>query len=285
MKESFLVLGQIFISGLCYCQENFIPTKPDHISESEFRRGELILKNSQQQLADNNYKVTAHDYWNFAMAYSIMGQPKELIYNFLFKSKYIDKTDFCEIVKSYHQIKKGIDSTGFYKLLGQDYKLLIQDCSEMISNESFNIEEYISKNKYDKQLVLKLNDLLAKDQKFRSNFDERNSIQQRSVDNENIKEVESIIETFGYPGKSLVGSKFDFVIWIVIQHADLYYQEKYLPTIVTAVEKGELNKTTLKMLLDRINYKKTGEQIFGSQIGVPFADDKTIEAVKLKYKL
>ena len=36
------------------------------------------------------------------------------------------------------------------------------------------------------------------------------------------------------------------------------------------------------MLLDRIYAKKTGLQIFGSQIGVQFSDDKTIEEVKLK---
>jgi hypothetical protein len=39
------------------------------------------------------------------------------------------------------------------------------------------------------------------------------------------------------------------------------------------------------MLLDRIYSKKTGFQIFGSQVGVPFSDDRTIEEVKRKYKL
>jgi hypothetical protein len=190
--KRILLVGQIFLSGLCYSQENFIPTKPDHVSESEFRRGELILKNSRQQLADDNYRITSHDYWNFATAYSTMGQPKELVYDFLFKSKYTDKRDFCEIVKRYHQTKKGIDSTGFYKLLGQEYKLLVQDCSEILSNDSFNIEEYISKNKYDKQLVHRLNDLLTKDQKFRKSLEGKNSILQQSVDNDNIKEAESI---------------------------------------------------------------------------------------------
>lgn len=281
----FLLVGQIFLSLLCYAQENFKPVKPDHISESEFRQGELILRNSQQQLADDNYRITAHDYWNFATAYSTMGQPKELVYDFLFKSKYTDKKDFCEIVKSYHQFKKGIDSTRFYKLLGEDYKLLVRDCSEVVLRDSFDIEKYILTNNYDRALLYRLNSLLEKDQKFRKNLNDKNSINQNLVDADNIKEAESILEKYGYPGKSLAGEKFDYVIWIIIQHADLHYQEKHLPTIALAVEKGELNKISLKMLLDRIYHRKTGEQIFGSQVGVPFASDKTIEEVKLKYRL
>ncbi len=283
--KRILLVGQFFITGLCYSQEIFIPTRPDNVSESEFKRGQLILRNSQQQLADDNFRITAHDYWNFAVAYSTMGQPKEVVYDFLFKSKYTDRRDFCEIVKSYHAYKKGIDSTAFFKSLGQEYKLLVEDCSELVSKDSFNIEEYILKNKYDGQLVRRLNNLSIKDQKFRKNLDKENLIDQRTFDQDNIKEAESIIKTYGYPGTSMVGKKFDFVIWIIIQHADLQYQEKYLPIIAATVEKGELNKTPLKMLLDRIYHRKTGFQIFGSQVGVPFSDDKTIGEVKLKYNL
>ncbi len=196
-----------------------------------------------------------------------------------------NKRDFCEIVKVYHNSKKGIDSTGFFKLLGQDYRLLVKDCSEITSNDSFDIEDYITTNKYDRQLVYRLNDLLTKDQKFRKTLDGKYLAEQHSTDAENIKEAESIMDKYGYPGTSMVGEKFDYVIWIIIQHADLRYQEKYLPAIALTVEKGELNKIPLKMLLDRIYHRKTGVQIFGSQVGVPFADDKTIEEVKLKYKL
>jgi hypothetical protein len=75
------------------------------------------------------------------------------------------------------------------------------------------------------------------------------------------------------------------VVWLVIQHADLLYQEKYLPLIAKTVEAGELAKVPLRMLIDRIYHKKTGQQIFGSQGGVPFVDDKTIQEVKKKYNL
>ncbi|NBW36300.1 MAG: hypothetical protein EBR30_15040 [Cytophagia bacterium] len=214
-----------------------------------------------------------------------MGQPKELVYNFLFKSKYTNAEDFCEIIKSYHQIKDGIDNTDLFKLLGQDYKLLVQDCSELILQDTFDIDNYILKNNLNRDLVYRINNLLIKDQRFRKNLFNENTTDQQLLDKENILEAESILKEYGYPGLSIVGKKFDYVIWIMIQHADLHYQEKYLPLIALAVEQGELEKIPLKMLIDRIYHRKTGKQIFGSQAGIPFADDSTIEEVKLKYKL
>ena len=244
-----------------------------------------MLKNAYQQLAEDNYNILAHDYWNFAVSYAKMGQPKQMIYDFLFKAKYADKKDFCEIVKKYHEFSNGLDSSKFYKLLGQDYKQLVLDCDNVETNDKFDIEEYIRINSYDKELIYKLDNLLREDQKLRKEKDTEKLKEQSEFDKVNILIAESILTKYGYPGRKMVGEKFDFVIWIVLQHADLSFQEKYLPVIVKAVNEGELGKTPLRMLLDRIYSKKTGFQIFGSQVGVPFSDNKTIEEVKLKYEL
>lgn len=284
MKKTFQ-LGLIFIYGMSYSQEGFVPSKPDHLSESEYRRGELILKNSMEQVANDNYHMVFDDYWNFAIAYMIMGQPKELIYDYLLKAKFTDRNGFCNLVNLYHQRSHGIDSAKFYKLLGTDYKELVHDCPEVSSKDVFNLDEYILKNKYDRELIYRLNALLQADQKFRDDLKSQKLTEQQAVDDLNIKEAEAILSQYGYPGRSIVGAQFDFVIWLVIQHAELSYQEKYLPLIAKTVEGGELGKVPLKMLIDRIYHKKTGHQIFGSQIGVPFADDKTIEEVRSKYKL
>lgn len=277
--------GLLLISAIAAGQENFIPSRPENISESDYRTGQWILKNSYQQLAEHNYEFVAIDYWNFATAYNKMGQPKELIYDFLFKSRTTDKNKFCEIVLKYHELKKGVDSVVFYKLLGNDYKELVADCSKIVRKEVFDIDDYIRKNKFDKELIYQLNELLEADQKFRNeNFKEKLNVQTKA-DELNMIKAEETINKYGYPGKTMAGNKFDYVIWIVIQHSSLIYQEKYLPLIAKAIEQKELGKTPLRMLLDRIYAKKIGSQIFGSQIGVPFSDDKTIEEVKLKYNL
>lgn len=276
----------ILVSEVAHSQENFIPSRPDHVSESEYRRGSLILENSYKQLAENNYHIVYADYWNFAMAYSIMGQPKELIYDFLVKAKFENKKSFCQLIERHHDRTKGVDSSRFYKLLGEDYTQLIADCLQVNTvEESFNIEEYIAKNRYNKELIYRLNALVEADQKIRGKLNNPKLEEQQDIDKKNMKEAESIIEKYGYPGTSMVGSKFDFVVWLVIQHADLLYQEKYLPIIAKTVEAGELAKAPLRMLIDRIYHKKTGQQIFGSQGGVPYADDKTINEIKKKYNL
>jgi hypothetical protein len=275
----------ILISGIAHSQENFIPSRPENVSESEYRRGELILKNSYQQLAEHDYNIVYGDYWNFATAYSIMGQPKELIYDLLVKARQANKQSFCALVERYHDHSKGMDSSRFYRLLGKDYMQLVKDCSGMTYTYNFNIDEYILKNNYNKELIYRLSTLLEADQKFRGKLKDQKTNEQQTIDESNILETESIVEKYGYPGKSMVGEKFDYVIWMVIQHSDIFYQEKYLPLIAKTVEAGQLEKTPLRMLIDRIYHKKTGHQIFGSQIGVPFADDKVIQKVKQKYNL
>jgi hypothetical protein len=267
-----------------FSQENFIPSKPDNVSESDYRNGEQILKNSYQQISEDDFRIVASDYWNFATAYYKMGQPKEMVYDYLFKARYTDRKSFCQIVNYYHKNKNGLDSTGFYKLLGEDYRMLVSDCATIESEEVFNIDEYIEKNRYDKSLIYKLNDILQEDQKRRQ-WKNEDLKKQREIDDINIIRAEEIIMKYGYPGTKMVGAKFDFVIWIVIQHSTLPFQEKHLSLIAKAVEEKQIGKTSLRMLLDRIYSKKTGFQLFGSQVGVPFSDDRTIEEIKLKYKL
>ena len=276
MQRILLIVAAVVMMGkMAFGQENFIPERPDNISEAQFRRGKLMLENSWKQVTEDDFKILASDYWNFAVSYQIMGQPREMIYDFLWKSKTTEKEKFCEIVN--HLLKDNpIDSLSFYKLLGEDFRELISGCSHVAKN-SFDVDKYISENSYNKELIYRLNKLLIEDQKgLRTATDSSGA---------NIKEAEKIIEQYGYPGTKMVGPKFDFVVWIVIQHAELKYQEKYLSLIANAVHQKELGKTCLRMLLDRIYTKKIGRQIFGSQAGVPFADDKTIEEVKSKHSL
>lgn len=86
-------------------------------------------------------------------------------------------------------------------------------------------------------------------------------------------------------GRTLVGEKFQNVMWQVIQHSDLRYMEKYLPEIQKAVDRQEIKQGSLKYLLDRIASEKAGVQYFGSQVNVPFADKKVIDAIKKEYKI
>lgn len=85
-------------------------------------------------------------------------------------------------------------------------------------------------------------------------------------DSINVIKIEAIFAKFGYPGKSLVGSGEASTGYLVIQHAPLEKQEKYLPLITEAAQKGECPKSNWAYLIDRINMRKKLPQIYGSQV-------------------
>lgn len=95
---------------------------------------------------------------------------------------------------------------------------------------------------------------------------------QSEIDAKNLKRSEEIITQYGYPGKQLVGKKAAKSIFLVIQHADLKYQEKYISLFKEAVKKGDLRMSTLALMIDRIEVRKGRPQIYGTQVG---EDQKT----------
>ena len=85
-------------------------------------------------------------------------------------------------------------------------------------------------------------------------------------------EVIKIIEEKGWVGKSLVGGQANMTLWLVIQHAPLETQEKYLPLLKESVLKGESQGSHLALLEDRIQMRNGKPQTYGSQITT---DEKT----------
>ncbi|MGR3810288.1 DUF6624 domain-containing protein [Jiulongibacter sp. NS-SX5] len=82
----------------------------------------------------------------------------------------------------------------------------------------------------------------------------------------NEKEVFEILEDKGWVGKSAVGGHANMALWLVIQHAPIEIQEKYLPLLEKSVLEGESSGGHLALLVDRINMRNGKPQIYGSQI-------------------
>ncbi|WP_266368820.1 DUF6624 domain-containing protein [Tellurirhabdus rosea] len=86
------------------------------------------------------------------------------------------------------------------------------------------------------------------------------------TDSVNLPEIETIIQKHGYPGKSKVGERMSETAWLVIQHAPLAVQEKYLPVLQKAADKGELSRSSLALLIDRVRLGRGQKQLYGSQV-------------------
>lgn len=88
---------------------------------------------------------------------------------------------------------------------------------------------------------------------------------QNAVDSVNQSRIIEIIDEYGYPGQSLVGGESS-TAFLVIQHADLDIQEKYLPIITDAADAGEVAWSSVALLVDRVKMRQGGKQIYGSQV-------------------
>jgi hypothetical protein len=125
----------------------------------------------------------------------------------------------------------------------------------------------------DKDLIAELENIRTEDQQFRQQLNDASEEERKILwekieyyDSINLIKIEKIIEQHGYPGKSLVGDGVSNVAWLVIQHSPLEVQEKYLPMMQEAAAKGEMSKSNLALLIDRIRMRNGENQIYGSQI-------------------
>jgi hypothetical protein len=271
---------------------NHFPTKTSQVTEEEYRKGRHILTNSYQAIKEDSRKLVYLDYWNVAMGSSLMGEDKEVVFKLLETSKSKAPSKFCQIVQKGIEMKNGnVEELQFYRLFGDRFVKLISDC------RSLNINDINSKQ--DPKLGVDLTNLnvtlidslivmMERDQKFRyknSEYD-NNTSEQSSLDNKNQVLLAKIFDKYGYPGRLIVGDKFMDYACLIFEHGgNLDFQEKYFPVVLEASKNNQVNKGAVRMLVDRIHWKKTGKQIFGSHIGVPFDNDKVIQEVKDKYRL
>ena len=86
-------------------------------------------------------------------------------------------------------------------------------------------------------------------------------------DSIDLKKVTKILDTKGWVGSDKVGAQANQALFLVIQHADIKTQQKYLPMMREAVKKGNAPSSSLALLEDRVALREGKKQIYGSQIG------------------
>jgi hypothetical protein len=133
---------------------------------------------------------------------------------------------------------------------------------------------------YDKPLQAKLLAIYEDDQPIREQYSSAQKEfghQSKQVDSLgrimmykdsiNLIKVMEILDKYGWVGADKVGGQANQTLFIVIQHADLKTQQKYLPMMREAVKTGNANRSALALLEDRIALREGKRQIYGSQFG------------------
>lgn len=134
---------------------------------------------------------------------------------------------------------------------------------------------------YDKPLVTLLDSIHNEDQGLRQQIGEveaqygRDSQEMKELwremarkDSMNLIVVERILNERGWLGPDVVGPTGSSTLFLVIQHADLATQEKYLPMMREAVTNGKASGSHLALLEDRVLIRNGKRQLYGSQIGL-----------------
>ena len=132
----------------------------------------------------------------------------------------------------------------------------------------------------DKSLVATLDTIYQEDQKYRQQIEEIEekygweSDQMKAhweIINEkdaiNLIKIKEILDERGWLGTDVIGDQGNSTLFLVIQHADLETQEKYLPMMREAVKKGNAQASSLALLEDRVALRKGEKQVYGSQVG------------------
>lgn len=207
----------------------------------------------------------------YSLVYKENPENKDNTYNYscaLALSKQVDSAfHYLNIALIGDTTARPLNDPDFYFLLDDSRWVILEN--EMIKR----IEEtnFTYKNK---ELVKELWRMKIKDQAFYYHegltdnqlFSSAIWELKKIINKQNLLRLESLIEEYGWPKKSEVGGMAAGTAFLIIQHADLETQKKYLPVMTEAANKGEAEWSSLAMLIDRINMREKKSQIYGSQI-------------------
>ncbi len=92
--------------------------------------------------------------------------------------------------------------------------------------------------------------------------------EEEEVDQTNQKRLKEFISKYGFPTRSMIGSKGMEAVFLIIQHSiqDKKWQKEMLDYIKSSVQSGEMKKSNYAYLFDRIMILEGKKQRFGTQI-------------------
>ena len=111
---------------------------------------------------------------------------------------------------------------------------------------------------------IQLKSIYERDQKTRTKGDSIQFVD--FIDSTNQAYVESLINKYGWLDRSTFGATSNYICYLVIQHAPLEKQKKYLPMLMQSVADSESRAMDLAYLQDRVLMRENKKQIYGSQL-------------------
>lgn len=302
MKHTILI-ALVFLNFSCKAQEKkstkftyenfnteilkYEPIQRENVSDKDYQKGLIRLNETKSAVKNDASQLNDADFWNISMAFVNFKESKSNIEISFKKAISFENNDICLYINKFGPSR--LDET-----IPELFYEFYNNCKQKTNAEiPTDLKNYSTKNNLNYNLILLIEKVDKNDNQYRMGKDKyyEDSVKlkaQKILDSKNQQIIDSLYSQHkSYVGKSLVGEKFNFVMWSVIQHSNLQMMEKYLPVVQQAVKNKELNLVPFKMLIDRYYGLKYGYQVFGSQSGFGFelADDKKRKEIELKYEM
>jgi Skp family chaperone for outer membrane proteins len=267
MKKLFLatIFGILFIN-LTFAQNmdkyvEFVKKADSLYRAKDYKSSAIEYQNAFDA---NDGKAYPNDRYNAACTFALAGDSEKAFYHLLYSAEHprIKYSNF-------NHITTDSDLNSLHKSEKWD---------KLIAIVKANKDE--AEKDLDKPLVAILDTIYQEDQTYRRQIGEieekfgRESDEMKKhwelineKDSINLIKIQKILDEKGWLGSNVIGNQGNSTLFLVIQHSPLEVQEKYLPMMRDAVQKGNANSSSLALLEDRVALRKGGKQIYGSQIG------------------
>ncbi|MFD2872768.1 DUF6624 domain-containing protein [Mucilaginibacter ximonensis] len=254
MKKNTLFILVLFLLLSSYAKSQIIPPYDKIGKEMLFvdtlnarNQTDIKIEELKRQLASATTTKTTTAYYNLAICYAAKNDAQNVCY-------YLNR---C--LKSGRGLMLFIMTDTDFEPFRSD------DCWKKITQSVDSIYLSMYPKVTDKQLAVKLFHIYLNDQQGRG-MGLKKKDKKFFHDEEDLVEVEKIISQYGWPTYTMVGPASANGAFLVLQHASLQVQEKYLNMLAEAVAKNEASKEWFALMTDRISVDKYGYQIYGTQV-------------------
>jgi hypothetical protein len=226
---------------------------------------------SNEQLYELRWQVFENNYLgNYRLA------EKKFDSLLTFKPEF-DRSLFIDGLEAKHNLGKLDDVSNLLGSLDLNKKNKLCQVDFLKKNSNCSC---CNQQKYENELLhLELINMYVNDQAVRGNLlidlineyniDSTSIVRTNAVrvDSTNISRLKEIIEIYGFPNESLVGTGGMKAVFIFIQHADRFpdWQKAQLDHIKNAVIMNELKAERYAYLFDRIRVNSGEKQLYGTQ--------------------
>ena len=262
-RKILLCAGLLLLSHIMYAQ--FSTEYTDWVKKAmafyDAKQYQQSADAFGRAFASNGWKGSMDDRYNAACSWAMAGNKDSAFYNL---NRIATKANYADM--QHLSIDTDLESLHADKR----WKAL---CAQVQKNKD-KAEENL-----DKPLVHILDTIYTNDQMYRMQIDEvgkkyGNSSKEMTDlwktinynDSLNLIKVETILDKRGWLGPDVVGPQGNNTLFLVIQHANLRTQDKYLPMMRDAVKAHKAQPSALALLEDRDALGHGKKQIYGSQV-------------------